>query len=1028
MDAPIEWQAPVPLDLPRRVTGILTFSLVIVLNSLAGSGRLSGESIGVIANRYPSAFLPAGYVFGIWALIYVGLLGFTLDVALRPRRETSVQRRLSALWPMNGLLNVSWIIAFSFSHFRLAMAMMIVLVANLIAIHIRIGDPRRLGLRDRATIAFPFNLYLAWISVAVISNAFQLATVDRWPGLGIDATAWSIFMMTVATGVGAYMALRRGVLVFPLVVAWALAGIGVAHSETRHLVVAAWSLAAGGGLVFVVAAFRRIARPVLITLALIFGAAAGTMAQEASVRGHVVDGADLRPLSGATVTVDPGGAGVLTDPEGRFSIDGLRSGLVSVRVDLIGYETTLRSEVAIQSSRSTYVEFRLSRQAIELQGIVVDAPAFYIPEAAPTSVQVVTNEELRRTPGGLLDISRTLISLPGVLGGGRNRNDLLVRGGGPGENAYYLDGIRVPQINHFATQGASGGALGLVNVDFIRRTEFFTGAFPARYGDALSSVLSIQNRPGSEDGVHGDFTLGATEAAVTLDGPAGDDGNWLFSLRRSYLQFLFQALGLPIRPDYWDSQFRFELKPTERDRFLFVGLGAVDNFGIVAPAPGDDFDNFEIFQRVIDNDQRSLTVGGSWRRLISGGYVTSSVSWSGVDYSFEDPGPDGEPVLTNESSERDARFAIQADLALGDRTTFEVGVDADRAALDVRLFQRAIPGGIPQRDLAWDATTELWKLAAHAQLTSPVGPRLTVSAGLRADEVTHMDRGFALSPRLSASVALAPDLSMQAAAGFFHQSPSLLSLSVAEGGQPANLGLNQQRNRQLVAGISWIVTPSLRLSAEGFWKEYDRVPILRDDPRIALPNLGGDYGFVGAEPLRDGGTGRAHGLEILAQQRLVEQVYLLGAYTLSESAFAGVDDILRPSAWDRRHALDLTSGFRPNQAWEFGARLRWLSGLATTPWDLAASEQSYALTGRGTLDWDRVGERTTPAYARLDLRADRRFSRAGLNGVFYLDVQNVLGRNNVVGFTYTENPEYPDRIRPIDGAGLLPTFGFSIEF
>jgi hypothetical protein len=750
--------------------------------------------------------------------------------------------------------------------------------------------------------------------------------------------------------------------------------------------------------------------------------------QEVALRGRVMDAADMRPVQGATVTVVEPGSQVLTDDDGRFRVAGLPPGLVSVRVERLGYQAALKAEVMLQSSRSTYVEFVLDRQAIQLEGIVVGASAFRVPDAAATSVRLLANEELRRTPGGLLDISRTLLSLPGVLGGVDNRNDLLVRGGGPGENAYYLDGIRVPQINHFATQGASGGALGLINVDFIRETEFFTGAFPARYGDALSSVLSIESRPGSPDGIHGDVTVGATEAGVTLDGPAGQDGSWLFSVRRSYLQFLFAALGLPIRPDYWDAQLRFEIEPTPKDRFVFVGLGALDNFGIVAPDPGDDYENFEIFDRVIDNDQKSYTLGGSWRRLISGGFVTTSLSRSTSDYAFADPGSDGLPVLSNESIETDTRLSVQTNLAFDDQTRLDWGFDATRSVLAARLFQRAVPGGTLATDLGWDARIALWKLGVHGQLTRDVGGRGTISAGLRADEVDALDAGFSVSPRASATVDLGGDVSLQLAAGVFHQSPSLLSLSVSDGGQRVNLGLRQQRNRQLAGGLSWIAAPGLRLSGEGFFKEYDRVPLLRDDPRIAVPNLGGDYGFVGGEPLTDEGTGRAHGVELFAQQKLLGSVYFLGAYTLSWSRFAGADGVLRPSAWDRRHAMDLTSGFQPSNSWEFGARLRWLSGLATTPLDLPASEASYALTGRGVPDWGRLGEERTSAYLRLDVRAERRVSYSGWNAVAYLDLQNVLDRRNVVGFAYTENPEYPERVRPIDGSGFLPTFGFSIEF
>ena len=176
------------------------------------------------------------------------------------------------------------------------------------------------------------------------------------------------------------------------------------------------------------------------------------------------------------------------------------------------------------------------------------------------------------------------------------------------------------------------------------------------------------------------------------------------------------------------------------------------------------------------------------------------------------------------------------------------------------------------------------------------------------------------------------------------------------------------------------------------------------------------------------GLGVHTGWRSSLNKKLLDRLYFLGAYTLSKSSFAAGNALLRPSAWDRRHALDVTSGFRPGGGWEFGGKIRWLSGLATTPWDLQASEESYAVTGRGVPDWDRIGDIRTPGYVRLDLRVDRRLSRAGWNAVFYVDLQNVLNRQNVVGFTYTENPAYPNRVMPIDGSGFLPTFGFSIEF
>lgn len=758
---------------------------------------------------------------------------------------------------------------------------------------------------------------------------------------------------------------------------------------------------------------------------------AGLAAQGGAVRGEVLDALTRSPIGSAEVVVvrdgtDRGSA--VTDADGRFLVGGLEAGMYSLGVSALGYRPSVRTEIMVQSSRATFVLLALDPSAIQLEGVTVGGDAFDVPAAAPVSATRLSDVEIRRTPGGLQDVSRTLLSLPGVIGGVDNRNDLLVRGGGPGENAYYLDGIRIPQINHFATQGATGGALGLVNVDFIRDTEFYRGGFPVRYGDALSSVLVIENRPGSSEGLRGDVTLGASEAGLTLDGPLGERADWLLSVRRSYLQFLFEAIGLPIRPNYWDAQARVEWRPTERDRITFVGLGAVDDFDIVAPEAGD-VENEEIFERVIDNDQRAATLGVTWQRLVGSGVVRLVASRSSTDYRFRDVDGASAELLRNRSVETSIPLRLEWDLRRGGIGDLSFGVQAERRALDVDFFQRATPGGSLPADLAYQTTLAHWNPGAFAQVgLEDGGGRARVTLGVRWDRFGGLESGDAWSPRASGSLRIREAWSLSAAAGLFHQAPALLSLSVTEGGERVNRGLEPIRAAHGVVGLAFQPNAETRLSLEGFYKGYSAYPVSRDDPRISLANLGGDYGFVGGEPLLPRGDGRAYGVELFGQRKLSGRVYALGAYTLSWSEFSGADGVLRPSSWDVRHALDLTGGYRPGSRWELGTKLRVLSGRPFTPFDEARSAAEFAISGRGVPDWDRIGAERMPVYARLDLRAERRFDREGWNAVIYLDVQNVLNRTNPIGYLYTEDPAFPDGRRPVDGSALLPFFGFSIEF
>lgn len=768
-------------------------------------------------------------------------------------------------------------------------------------------------------------------------------------------------------------------------------------------------------------------------LALSLVALAAQAQERGVVQGQVVDATTQEVLPGVNVVIPAVDGtpftGAATDAEGRFELTGLTPGTYTLRASFLGYETQTKTDVVVQASRPTFVLFELNESVLETEEVVVTAGFFSAQPDAPTSVQTLRAEAIRRTPGGQNDISRTLLSLPGVSGGVDNRNDLLVRGGGPSENAYFVDGIEVPQINHFATQGAAGGALGLLNVDFIRETEFYTGGFPARYGDAASSVLLIKNRPGSPGLVSGDFTLGATETALTLDGGPSSTVNWLFSVRRSYLQLLFELLDLPIRPAYWDAQTRIEINPNTRDRFVVVGVGAIDDFDIVEPGPDADFEDQEIFDSVLDNDQRSYTVGATWRRLITDGLFTVALSRSVQDFRFADVDTEGLDVLSNNSVESATRLRVDGERKVNRLLSVGVGAGVTHEQIDTEFFQRASPATTFDEDLRFTTDADLWKTFGYGQLTKrSFGGRLTTTAGLRLDANSFLDNPLSVSPRFSTSFALTPTVSLNAALGVFTQSPENISLAVRdETGTFANESLEWIDVYQVVSGVAWTPMPSLRVTLEGYYKQYRNYPISAADPRVSLANLGGDFGFVGAERLLPEGEGRTYGVELFAQRKLTTRFYGLASYTLGWSEFSAADGRFRPSGWDIRHNLSLTGGYRLG-AWEFGGKVRVQSGRPYTPFDLAASAEEYARTGRAVLDRDRLNSLRTPAYARVDVRIDRRFSFGPINGVAYLDIQNVFNRINVFAFEYTEDPDEPDFLREQENIGLLPNLGFSIEF
>ena len=258
---------------------------------------------------------------------------------------------------------------------------------------------------------------------------------------------------------------------------------------------------------------------------------------------------------------------------------------------------------------------------------------------SPLSVQRLTTEEIRSNPGGNFDISKVIQTLPGVgggVGGGGFRNDIIIRGGAPNENVFYLDGIEIPVINHFQTQGSSGGPQGILNVSFIEDVKLSSSAFEARYDNALSSVFQFRQRTGNPNRVQGNVRLSATDLSATLEGPLSKNKKTTFlaSARRSYLQFLFTLIDLPIRPNYWDFQTKITHQLNEKTTLSFIGLGAIDEFSFAKLKEATPEKLYVLNSNPFIN-QWNYTAGVTLKRLVKDGFVNIALSRNTFDNDIQ---------------------------------------------------------------------------------------------------------------------------------------------------------------------------------------------------------------------------------------------------------------------------------------------------------------------------------------------------------------------------------------------------------
>jgi hypothetical protein len=733
--------------------------------------------------------------------------------------------------------------------------------------------------------------------------------------------------------------------------------------------------------------------------------------QSGIIRGKVTDRKNNDPIPFATVIIQGTTSGVSSDLEGNYEIKNLNPGLYNLEVTSVGYAKKVVFEIEVSNARVAFANVALDELTTELEAAEVSASRTIVREESPVSIRTIGVNEVKRNPGGNRDISRAIQSLPGVASTPSFRNDIIIRGGAPNENRFYIDGIEIPNINHFATQGASGGPVGLINVDFIENVEFYSGAFPAARGNALSSVLEFGFKEGRSDKFATNFVVGSSDLGITVEGPTGEKSSLIASARRSYLQLLFGALGLPFLPTYNDFQYKWQTRPNDRNRITVLGLGAIDQFALntkLADNPEDEnyLRNVYLLNVLPVNTQWNYSTGVKWDHFRDNGLMTFVASRNMLNnrsVKYPENNESLEPILDYLSQEMENKFRYEHKIfGKNDwRFTYGSGYEYVRYINNTRLKQYS-PAVDTIVNINFGTNIDFHKYAFFGQVSKKLfEQRLTLSGGIRADGINYNEEMAnplnQLSPRLAASYRLAPRISLNANTGLYYQLPPYTALGFRQNGMLVNQqSLTYIRNAQAVAGLAfdWDERNSV-ISVEGFYKKYDNYP-LSLERGISLANLGADFGVVGNEAVASVSEGRAYGAEFLFQQRLYKGFYGIMAYTWVRSEFTDITGNYAPSAWDSRHLVSVTGGKKFKRNWEFGGRFLFSGGLPFTPYDEETSMliPVWNVTQSGIFDWSRLNTERISAFHQLDIRIDKKwfFPKWSLN--LFLDIQNVY--NNIV--------------------------------
>lgn len=774
-------------------------------------------------------------------------------------------------------------------------------------------------------------------------------------------------------------------------------------------------------------------------------------AQRGTIRGRVFNAKTNEPLEFANILVQGTLIGSTSDLEGNFIFTNIEPGFKRLVVSLVGFETTLSSEIQVQGNQTVFIDIPINEASQLLEEFVVRRNISAKRIESPLSVIAIGVQEIEKSAGVNRDVSKLIQTLPGVGVTDPNRNDLIVRGGGPSENVFFLDGIEIPVINHFTTQGASGGSVGIINPDFVQDIRFYTGAFPANRTNALSSVMEIRQRDGNKERLQTKISVGASDAALTLDGPIGEKSTFIFSARQSYLQLLFDAIGLPFLPTYNDFQLKYKLDFNRQNQLTIIGIGAIDdmtlNLDIENPTESQSY----ILSYLPIYRQWNYTVGAVYRNFTDthiNTFVLSRNMLRNANFKYANNDVNLPRVFDYISDEIENKFRFEQNFPSG-TLKFLWGAGLEYARYTNETFRKLFLNN-QLIDFNYNTELNLWSYQAFGQASSEFFDNaLKLSLGVSFIG-NNYNQNMAnplnqFSPHFSASLALTDEINLNANFGRYAMQPAYTTLGFRN---QNNVLVNKTENlrytisNHAIAGFEWLRGDNIRFTAEAFYKQYLHYPMSVSDG-VSMASKGTGFGQIGDEEITSTGKGRAYGVEFLLRMTQWKNLNVTATYTLFRSEFTNVNGIFLPSTWDTRQLLNLIASYKLPRNWNIAARWRFSGGTPFSPIDFNVStlKKAWDVQNLPIIDFANFNSLRLKPNHQLDLRVDKEFYFPKWLLNVYADVQNVYGFQSESAPIFTNldpngvpvtDPQDPNRyvLREIsiESGIILPTIGIIVKF
>jgi outer membrane receptor for ferrienterochelin and colicin len=728
-----------------------------------------------------------------------------------------------------------------------------------------------------------------------------------------------------------------------------------------------------------------------------------------TVQGKVSEEQGNRPITGVLVRLMDTELSTLSNEEGEYKLLQVPVGNYRIKFSYASFETIIKTDIIVRPNRITYLDVKMREDLPWVkETVTVEESYFHKDIEIPTSTVKISAEEIRRTPGTAGFVSRTITVLPGVsFAGGDENTDLLVRGGSPDENGFFIDNIEVPNINHLPRLISSGGAFSAVNPDLLQNLEFYSGAFSADYGDRLSSITNITLREGNRNEVDGEFDINIFMAGMVMEGPISKGkGSWLIAGRKSYVKLLNDIGILDELGDTLgtiDSQLKLTYDFSPKHKINILNLLATGSFR-----------DFHANDTIEDNFYTQNTFGINLKSIWNNNFFSNtSLSFSFLKRTDTEAFPVNARDFYWKCKDLARYFALRNSnfLFFKNKNKLEFGVQIKHERDDINFYEHQYYTSTGEFFPTWsmDFDYNTTKFTLYLSFAWNLYKRFSTTIGLRGDySSTH--KVFHLSPRISASIHLSKKLSINAGYGIFYQTVPMRFMTFYE----RHRHLKDTNAVHYNLGIEYI-NGGTKLTLEAFEKKYKNLLLDPSNPLFLATENGLDEYYY-PPVLLDIGRGYARGIELLIHKKLVKRFHGLFSLTIFKSRYTDLDGIWRNSGYETPFIINFLAGYKPNSLWEFGLRLTLIGGKPYTPIDEGLSY----FYGTEIFDITRFNEERYPTYSKLNLRVERRFFFSRSNLVIYLDIWNALNKVNIYEYNWADDPD--------EHLPIVPVLGFKFEF